>query len=412
MDKVVKLDNLTGILADARTVFVSGCAAEIPELAPVLSEAGSSATVSGIFLPGINRLDYSALTETMRCETYFMTPQLQPALREGRADYCPWRYRDIVCRYQQQLADVAVVMLSPPDHNGRCSFGVASDYAPLVVKNAKLTVGVINHQMPYIQGVNIAVEALDYRVEIDRPLLETRKPAIDKVSMSIAQRIAHYIGDGDTLQLGLGSIPGAVAEVIGDRRGLRIHSGLIESSALDLDRAGALCEQMPIVGGVALGSAEFYHSLHNNQRLDFRSVLETHDLNTLASMESLVAVNGALQVDLLGQVNSNVMPNGFISGPGGLPEFVAGALGSSGGRSIIALNATAQRGETSRIVPRLSGGLPSISAVDADVVISEYGTAELRGKSISQRARAMIEIAAPAHREVLMDAANQAGLLH
>ncbi|MBR9909977.1 MAG: acetyl-CoA hydrolase [Gammaproteobacteria bacterium] len=401
MKLLPSINELAAVIAAARTIFTSGCAAEIPGLAEVLAEAALDAELSGIFIPGVNRSDYTGLSAELRCQTYFMTPQMSPSLGTERLAYAPLRYRDIVQRYMTEPVDLAIVMLSRPDADGYCSYGVTSDFAPLVVPRAKVTVGVINQQMPRVVGEQVAVQTLDYTVELDQPLIEVPVPKRDATSERIAANVAGFIGDDATVQLGLGSIPGAVAAVIRDRRRLKVRSGLIDDAVLLLEQAGALCQQTPILGGVALGEQSFYGSLDCNIRFDFRSVATTHNLAAIAATDQFVAVNGALQVDLFGQVNSNVLQQGFISGPGGLPEFVAGALMSPGGRSIIALSATAKQGAVSRIVPQLEGGMPSVALADADVVASEFGVVQLRGKCLAERARAMVAIADPGHREAL-----------
>ena len=407
-DLLASVEDIAGHLSGG-IVYVSGCAAEIPGLENLhLGSVPGGLSIQGIFLPGINKHDYSRIADNARCKTFFMTPQMA-ASDSNRVDYCPWRYREIIRYYQKNPVDVAVVMLSQPDANGFCSYGITSDFAPVVLPTARKKIGVINRQMPTVCGEKIAYSHLDAVVEIDQPLLQTRPAKIDEVSQAIARNIATYVDDGATLQLGLGSIPGAVTHEIRDRKNLKVLSGLIESSALELDAAGALCPDTPIVGGVALGGKDFYDMLTGNERVLFESVLKTHNVSRIASIPSFIAVNGALQVDVFGQVNSSVLPSGYMSGPGGLPEFVAGALASEGGRSIIALNASAKGGVISKIVPTLEGAQPSVSALDADVVVTEFGVAELRGKSVSERVQAMIAIADPAHREALAAAAGVVG---
>lgn len=393
---------LAPIIAAANSVYVSGCAAEIPALAEALTGLSSGAVVSGVFLPGLNTLNYSATTKA-RVQSYFMTP----ALRSGHVDYCPWRYRDIV-RYYRPPQDVAICMLSPANAQGLCSYGVTSDFAPMVLPQARIKVGVINTQMPFVEGgLSIAASDLDVIVTIDTPLLEVAAGRNDALSDTIAAYIAPYVDDGASLQLGLGSIPGAVAAAISDRRNIKVRSGLIDQSIVALEQAGVLCGDTPILGGVALGDTALYQHLHHNSRYSFQAVPTTHNIEAIAATKHFVAVNGALEVDLFGQVNSHVLPSGFMSGPGGLPEFVEGALSADGGHSIIALNASAKGGTVSKIVPQLSGGQPSVAAVNADKVVTEFGVAQLRGKSVSERIKAMIAIADPAHRDQLQALSKQ-----
>ncbi|MGD9660534.1 MAG: acetyl-CoA hydrolase/transferase family protein [Porticoccaceae bacterium] len=396
------LSDIGQFVAAGESLYLSGCAAEIPgfEQLDIFKARANPLTISGIFLPGINRHDYTSLGDNIACQTFFMTPQLSAA--RGRVEYCPWRYRDVLSFYQRQPVDIAVVMLSEPDANGVCSYGVCADYAPVVMPQARVKIGVINKHMPYTAGcAGINIADLDVVVTIDQPLIDVPSQTADETSAAMAKTVAGYIGDGATLQLGLGKVPSSVVTQLADRRNLRVISGLLDESMMALETSGAMAADQPAIVGVGLGTANFYRALDRNERFQFQPVSVTHDLQALSQTPNLVTVNGALEVDLFGQVNSSVTSRGHLSGPGGLPEFVSSALSSKGGRSIIVLPATAGRDAVSKIVPSLTGSMPSVSAIDADTVVTEYGAAELRGKSLTQRIRAMIAIAAPEHRERL-----------
>lgn len=403
------LDDLGSFFGKGGSLFLSGCAAEIPGFvdAGLLCQTAEPTNVSGIFLPGVNGQDYTALGGNVSWQTYFMSPGL--AKDPARENYCPWRYRDILAHYQATFYDIAVVMLSEPSEDGYCSYGVCADFAPEVLPRAKIKIGVINKQMPFTLGVKGPhLSELDAVVEIDLPLIEVpASQSVDEVSAAIAKNVASFIGDGATLQLGLGKIPATVVAELADRKNLKLISGLLDEAMLGLEDSGALTTESPALVGVALGSKAFYQRLHKNERYSFQPVSLTHNVSALSAVPDLITVNGALEVDLFGQVNSCVTPKGFLSGPGGLPEFAAGALNSKGGRSIIALPATAGKKRFSKIVPQLQGAMPSISAIDADTVVTEYGAAELRGKSIAQRVAAMISIAAPEHRDELQTQAGR-----
>lgn len=403
------LDELGSFFDKAQSLFLSGCAAEIPGFSDleIFQNRATAVNVSGIFLPGINKQDYTVLGENVSWQTFFMSPGL--AGDNGRLSYCPWRYRDILASYQANPVDVAVVMLSEPDQDGHCSYGVCADFSPEVLPRAKVKIGVINKQMPFTLGAKgPKLSDLDAVVEIDQPLIEVSgSQGTDDISSAIARNVAGFIGNGATLQLGLGKIPATVVAELVDRKNLKLISGLLDESMLGLEDSGALATDQPALVGVGLGTKSFYDRLHNNARYSFQPVSVTHNVESLSAVPNLIAVNGALEVDLFGQVNSCVTPKGFLSGPGGLPEFAAGALSSPGGRSIIALPATAGKRRISKIVPQLQGAMPSIPAVDADVVVTEFGVAELRGKSVAQRIAAMISIAAPEHRDELQDQAGK-----
>lgn len=397
-------EEISPYLRSAKTIFTTGCAAEIADFKQLFLTLPDQqkTTVSGIFIPGVNRQDYSSLGEGINFQGYFMTPAIKQGYENGRVEYCPWRYRDILSFYQRNPVDVAIAMLAPPDANGVCSYGVVSDFTPIVLPSAALKIGVINKAMPSTCGVEgFPIGSLDVVIEIDSPLLTVPGQKSDSVSQAIASHVAGYINDDATLQFGLGKIPGAITQSIQDRRGLRVISGMLDDSILGLDACGALDDTVPMIGGVGLGSKEFYKTIDKNDRYHFAAVSSTHNVEKLSKVSNFISINSALEVDLLGQVNSCSTSGGYFSGPGGLPEFVSAALNSPKGRSIIVLNSSAKEGAFSKIVPQLTGGFPSVSAIDADIVVTEHGVAELRHKSTSQRIESMIAIAAPEHREML-----------
>jgi len=398
-------DELSPYLKEAGSIYLSGCSAEITALQhnDGLRSRQREATLSGIFIPGINTTDYSACSDLLQFQTFFMTPEFQPGLARGNVDYFPWRYRDILSFYQRTAVDVAVVMLSEPDGEGVCSYGVCADFSPVVLPQARKKVGVINKRMPFTLGCGgISLKDLDAIITIDQPLTVLARAEPDRQAAAIAKLVGSYVDDNATLQMGLGKIPAAVAQELLDRRNLRVLSGLLDESVLELEKAGALNQDLPAVGGVALGSEAFYNALASNPRFALQPVSVTHDIAEISSRPSFIAINGALEVDVLGQVNSSVTTRGYLAGPGGLPEYVSGALRSRGGRSIIVVSAATPNGSKSKIVSELTGAMPSVGTVDADIVITEYGAAELRGKTLAQRIRAMIAIAAPEHREELI----------
>jgi acyl-CoA hydrolase len=220
----------------------------------------------------------------------------------------------------------------------------------------------------------------------------------DAVSAAIARHVAGLIPDGATVQTGLGRIPGAVLRALWDHQNLRIHSGLIGDGVLALREAGALGGGAPITAGVAIGSATLYAAI-SDPDFEFRPVSHTHAAEVVAGLERFVAVNSALEVDLFGQAYSELTPSGLMSGPGGATDFARGAR-LAGGLSIVALP-SATKGRPRLVSPEQAGSLVSMSRFDIDLVVTEQGVADLRGKGHSARARSLIAIAHPDHREAL-----------
>ena len=302
--------------------------------------------------------------------------------------------------------DLAIAHVGPPDDTGVCSPGISADFLPLVWPRARRRIAHVNPRMPRTRGsFGIRLDELDGWIEADAPLLEYREPELGEADARIAAHAASLIRDGDTLQFGIGSVPLALGTALANHRQLRIHAGMVTSVLLQLDRAGALDPQARIITGVSLGDMALHQHVAADPRLWFTDVSQTHDIAAIARIPRFVAVNSAVEVDLFGQVNAERAAGALQAGAGGLPAFAQGAQLSSGGRLLICLRATASRGTVSRIVPTLDArGLCTLPRHLADAVITEHGVAQLRGKSLDQRAAALIDIAAPDHRAGLASA--------
>jgi acyl-CoA hydrolase len=258
----------------------------------------------------------------------------------------------------------------------------------------------INPQMPRTPGdPGIPFSELTGWLEGEQPLRGQEQASADLVSDAIGRQIADLVPDGATIQAGLGKVPDAALRALREHRGLRLHTGLIGDGALDLIRSGAMDSGASAIVGVAIGSSELYAGL-DHEHLQFRPVTVTHDPATLAGINRLVTINSAMEVDLFGQAYAEASTRGFLSGPGGASDYARGSRQSRGGLRIVALPSTA--GPISRIVPPGSGSGPvSLSRFDIDIVVTEHGFADLRGKDYHQRAAALIEISAPQNRDDL-----------
>jgi len=308
--------------------------------------------------------------------------------------------------------DVALLQLSDANADGRYSLGVANDYMIDAARSARVVIAEINEQAPWTYDGN-ALEGvrLDYVVHTSRPLLEVGRTATGPIEQRIGQNVAACIPDGAILQTGIGAIPDAVLASLHRHRDLGVHSGMIGDSMLDLIEAGAVSNRTkPVdygvsVTGVLFGSRRLYRYANCNPEIALRSARYTHDPATLAHFKAFFAINSALEVDLTGQVNAETSAGGYTGAVGGQPDFVAAALASPNGRSIIALPSTAKSNTVSRIVPRLAGGIVTTPRCSADLVVTEWGVAELAGRSMRERVRQMIGIAHPDFQEALERAA-------
>lgn len=362
---------------------------------------------TGVQFPGIDRADYLALHPEARQTAFFMTRPVRAGLLEGRAELLSLDYLGIARHLRDASPmDLAVAQLTPPDAEGWCSPGLASDFMPLIWSRARKRIAHLNPRMPRTQGsFRVHISELDAAVEADTPLNDFIESPSGEVEALIGQHVAKLVRDGNTLQFGIGSVPLALAGALSAHRGLRFHGGLVSSALQTLWEAGALDRDAPITTGVVLGDTSFHDFVARLAPLRLVDVTKTHDPAIVAAIPRFVAINAAAEVDLFGQVNGERVGGMIQAGSGGLPAFAQGAMASPGGRLLICLGATARKGTVSRIVPVLGDqSLCTLPRYLADAVVTEHGVAELRGMSLDARAEALIGIAAPEHRARLQEA--------
>ena len=357
------------------------------------------------FVPGINTLDMDALDASTAATGLFMQPALQAAQATGRFQHLPLSYSGFVRHIAERVVpDVCVVHVAPPQ-GGRCSLGPAVEFTALLQARSRRTVALVNPLLPDMPGAaSLPYDAFDAVAEV---AFEPRGYVVGTPSANaaaIAGHIAPLIDDGCTLQVGLGKVPDALMGLLHGRRGLRLHSGMLSDSALDLWDAGTLDPDATHASCVWVGSPDLYRRLHGRVGPVVAGCESTHDMRTLAALPRLRAVNSALSVDLWGQANLETADGRAVSGIGGAADFARGARLSPGGISIVALPASHGRPAQSRIVPRLPDGLVSLPRTDVDVFVTEHGVADLRGLCVHGRAEALMGVAAPVFRPALADA--------
>ncbi len=346
-----------------------------------------------------------------RHNAMFIGANVREAINDGRADYTPIYLSEIEGLFESGAMpiDVALLELSPPDSHGFCSFGVGVDTSLTAAKCARYVVAQINDQMPRTYGDSfIHVKDIDAVVNSSRPLCAIQHPPITEMHKAIARNVASLIDDGAVLQTGIGGIPDAVLPFLMDRKDLAVHSELVSDGVIPLIEAGVLTgarknfKPRKIILGFALGTKQLFDFVDNNPIFEFHPTAYTNDPGSIARNDDMVAINSALQVDLTGQVCSDSIGNHFYSGIGGQVDFLRGASRSKRGKPIIAISSTAKSGTISRIVPMLSPGAGVVTSRGLiRYVVSEYGVAFLHGKSIRERAQALIDIAHPKFREGL-----------
>lgn len=399
---------LSALIEPGRLVFVPGSTGIPQAFVDALSREPNQTKGLRMLtscVPGINRLNVNAMAPSARVTGLFMHRHLADAQRDRRYRVLPLTYVGFV-RYLQESVDIdlAVIQISPPDAQGRCSLGLAAEFTPVALGKSRCVLGLINHAVPRLHGApSVALEDLDYVCEVDTPL-PVYLPETDPASEAISAHISPFIEDGCTLQAGLGKVPTALMKLLGDRKRLRLHSGMLSDGLVDLSNAGALDPEFVHTACVLVGSEAFYRWVPEFTRLRVAGCETTHHPRALLGLDRFVAVNAALEVDLFGQCNLEHADGHAISGPGGAPDFARAARQSPGGKSIVVLGAThtGREGPVSRIVPSLdSQSIATLGRVDVDVVVTEYGVARLDGACVHERAEALIGVAAPIFRPEL-----------
>lgn len=346
------------------------------------------------------------LPDALTVLSYGGLGELRGLSRHGLLDVVPCHYSALPRMFaQRQLpCDVGLVQVSPPDGDGTVSLGIGAEYVADAILHTTTLIAEINHRMPATVGSpRLPMSAFAATIESDRPLREAVPRQPDDVDRAIAGHVATLVGDGDTLQMGVGSLPNAVLDALSGHTDLGVHSGMITDGVLDLVERGVVTgrkkeiDRGVVVTGAALGSASLYDRLHEFP-VQFRAASYTHAPSVLSTLRSLVSINSAIEVDLLGQVGAELRRGVHIGAVGGQVDF-SRAASLTGSRSIIALRSESRGAST--IVPILRSGVVTTARVDVDAVVTEHGIAMLTGSTVTERARQLIDVAAPHHREEL-----------
>ena len=357
---------------------------------------------------GLNRFDVGEWHDSCDVRGLFMPPECADAYRAGRYHWLPISYGGFSRRLSDRLepVDIVVVQLSPSNAEGLHSLGFSAEFMPQLLKQARTVLGIVNHAMPFLRNApTIERDRLQAVCEVDTPLVRYNSGSVDEGAERIASLIADHVADGAALQAGIGKVPAALAQALRHKKRLRMQSGMLGDGFQMLAEAGALDPDWLHQGCAMVGSRDLYRWAAGREDFTIDGCDVTHDPAHLATVEGLVAVNSALEVDLHGQCNLEYVGGQPVSGCGGAPDFARAARLSASGLSIVALPATAARGKASRICARLSApGVASLPRTDVDLVVTEQGVADLRGIDVEERARRLIAVAAPEFREDLVHA--------
>jgi acyl-CoA hydrolase len=390
----------------AKRIYLGGFSGEPTAVIEALVRhpiQGNDARITSVLIPGINRQDVAAAVPEGRVESYFVTPALRTAFAAGCVSFRPMHYTAIYQDLSQRRdIELAILRVSPP-RAGRVSLGLAHDFGQAMITAGVPIAGMVDAATPYVMdGTTLAVNDLVALIDGSSQQVSLLPDPLRPDLAEIARLTAGLVANGCVVQTGLGSAPNAILAALREHKNLQLHGGMVTDAGLALIDSGAV---MLVTTGAAVCSADWITRLADEPRVRFRPVDVTHGAATLAAIPNLVAINSALEVDLFGQANGEMLAGRQVSGHGGLADFVRGGRLSPNGRSIIVLSSTGDRGQVSRIVPTLPAGTPvAVTRGDIDCVVTEFGVAEVRDTDIDVRAARLIGIAAPAFRASLANA--------
>lgn len=356
-----------------------------------------------------------------RHNAFFVSNTNRSAVNEGLADYTPLFLSEVpeLLKKRAITVDVAMVQASLPDSRGNMSLGVSVDIVKSAIESARLVIVQVNAFMPRVLGDTfIKPEDVDFIVPFDEPLIEFSELEPDDIVQKIGRNVAKIVQDGDTLQVGYGSMPNAVLSNLSGKKDLGIHTELLTPGVVALMRQGVVnnrqktIDRGKTVAAFCMGTANTYEFIHENPDIEFRPIHYTNNFNVISAQRGMTAINSVLEIDLTGQATAESLGHVFYSGIGGQADFMRAAVRANGGKSIIAMRSTSTDGKRSRIVPFLSEGA-SASLIRGDVhyVVTEYGIAYLHAKNIRERAMSLVAIAHPDFRSWLVDEAKKYGII-
>ncbi|MFO7652047.1 MAG: GNAT family N-acetyltransferase [bacterium] len=416
-DKLKTAVQALEVLRPGQRVFIgSACGTPQKLVQALVDQPIEDVEIVHLLTLGVAGYAQEKMASRYRANAFFISANVRPAVWEGRADYTPIFLSEIpdLLRSGRLPLDVALIHVTPPDEHGFCSFGVSVDITKPAADAARIVIAEVNPQMPRTLGnCFIHVSEIDALVENDAPLYEFVTPGESEAARRIAKNVADLVEDGSTIQVGYGGIPNALLGYLGEKKDLGVHTEVFSDSTIDLIEAGVITNRRKtlhpgkIIASFAMGSQRLFDYIDNNPMFEFHPVDYTNDPFVIAQNDKMVAINSALEVDLTGQVCADSIGYQFYSGIGGQVDFVRGAARSRDGKAVIVLRSTRDNDSFSRIVPTLTEGAGVVtSRGDVHYVVTEWGVAYLHGKSIRERALALISIAHPKFRSELFKLAK------
>ncbi len=427
--KLAEQDELFAQIHPGDRIFISTACGEPQQLVKLLIEYVESnpkaffdAEVIHVWTLGLAPYTDEKFKSNFRLKSFFISSNTRDAVNRGGADYAPLFLSQVPSMFRRGLVpvDVALIQTSPPDTHGFLSLGVSVDISKAAIEAAPVVIAQINPRMPRVHGNSfIHMDEVTHAVLHEEPLLTYLDAEPDEVSLKIGKYVARIIEDGDVIQVGYGRIPNAILSSLKDKRNLGVHTELFSEGIAELMKSGVVnntkknVDRHKSVASFCMGTPETYRYIHDNPAVEFRPVDYTNNPLILAQIERMTALNAALEVDLTGQATAESIGTSFYSGIGGQADFMRGAVLAPGGKTILTLPSTAGKGTVSRIVSAIGQGAGiTLTRGDIHYVVTEYGIAYLFGKSIRERAMALIAIAHPKFRSQLIKEAKQLNLIY
>lgn len=421
-NKITTPQQAVGVIESGSRVFLTGnCSVPQKVMAALVQRAPQLTNVEVVQVLTVGSADYVApqMAGHLRVNTLFISDNVRQAVNEGRADFTPCFLGEIPLLFKggQLPLDVALIHVGPPDEHGFCSFGIEVGVTKTAAQSAKTVIAEVNPNMPRTLGdAFIHISKLNYIVPVEYPLPELSMGVTTELSKQIARHIAPMIPDGATLQMGIGGIPDAVLHELTNHKHLGVHTEMFSDGIINLVNRGVIDGEMKslhpgkIISGFMLGTRQLYDFVNDNPIVEMHPTEYVNDPFIISRNDRMVAINSAIEVDLTGQVCSDSIGSRLYSGVGGQVDFIYGASRSKGGIPIIALPSTATvKGQVvSKIAPLLKMGAGVVTTRNhVRYIVTEHGVANLYAKNLRQRARALINIAAPEFREDLERKAHE-----
>ena len=428
-EKFIPEKNLFGCIHRGNSIFVGTACGEPQHLLDSLIHyvENESHTIYGtqiihVWTLGVAPYAKKKFKINFRHNSFFISDSSRQSVNEGLADYTPTFLSEIPSLFRRGIItiDVALVQVSLPDEDGFMSLGVSVDIVKSAVEQARLVIAQVNSYMPRVRGdALVNIRDIDFIVPFDEPILEYNPDPPGETTEKIGTYVSRIVQDGDTIQVGYGTMPNAILSHLSDKRDLGVHTEMLTDGIIDLMKKGVVTnakktlDRKKTVASFCMGSRDTYKFLHDNPAFDFRPIDYTNSLFVIGRQANMTAINSALEIDLTGQATAESIGDIFYSGVGGQADFMRGSALAPGGKSILAMRSSSVDEAHSRIVPSLSPGA-SATLIRGDVhyVVTEYGTAYLHGKNIRERAMSLISIAHPKFRPWLIEKARERGLIY